>query len=185
METEGTKLRTEEYLFIRSQKRTIHFSTLIFFWNFLFHSYFLVIPTFFLGTFQPVFPLLPSFFLFFYLSTLLSSFLFFVTCISFLSSLCPYFILSVLTLSPLSLLSFPILLQPWRFLATLAPTAQPEVPAVHRVLQVRTSAHAMNHNTLVLATTCTTLIAESVDCSSHFIFIFQIMLHSILVNFLS
>ena len=42
METDGTKLRTEEYLFARSQKRIIHFSTMIFFWNFLFHSYFLI-----------------------------------------------------------------------------------------------------------------------------------------------
>ena len=123
METEGTKLWTEEYLFIRSHKRIIHFSTLIFSWNFLFHSYFLVIPTLFLGTFLSVFPLLPSFFLFFYLSTLLSFFLFFVSCISFfilsiltvfslflLSSLHPYFLLSVLTLFSPSLLSFPILL---------------------------------------------------------------------------
>ena len=105
METEGSKLRTKEYLFIRSQKRIIHFSTLIFFCNFLFHSYFLVIPTLFLGTFLSVFPLLPSFFLFFYLSTLLSFFLFIVSCIFFLYSLYPYCLLSVLTFFSTFLLS--------------------------------------------------------------------------------
>ena len=122
METEGTKLRKKKYLFIKSHKKIIHFSTLIFFCNFLFHSYFLVIPTLFLGTFLSVFSLLPSFFLFIYLSTLLSFFPFFVSCISFLYSLYPYCLLSVLTslysyfhlsflslFSP-SLLSFPILL---------------------------------------------------------------------------
>ena len=107
METEGTKLRTKEYLFTRSQKRIIHFSTFIFFWNFLFHSYFLVIPTLFLGTFLSVFPLPPSFFLFFYLSTLLSS-LFFVSCISFLYSLYPYSLLPILTFFPNSSLAMEI-----------------------------------------------------------------------------
>ena len=104
MVTEGTKLRTKEYLFIRSHKRIIHFSTLIFFWNYLFHSYFLEIPTLLLGTFLSVFPLLRNFFLFYHLSTLLSFFLFFVSCISFLYSLCPYCLLSVLTFFSIFLL---------------------------------------------------------------------------------
>ena len=99
METEGTKLRTKEYLLIRSHKRITHFSTLIFFWNFLFHSYFLVIPTFSLAPFSLFFLYcLASFYSFTYLPCSPSFFS--------LLPVFPSFILSILTVfSPFLLYS--------------------------------------------------------------------------------